>query len=140
MTDAVRAVSGVRIIGLHSDPDHDRSVLTFAGEEDAVLSGAIILAKACASELDLDRSQIITSDVSLFVLDGRVPDEGACVDLGIAYCHKSLKTSEKLLVGLHTDSRASFLGVRLNPMVRIPLDYATHEGPRPCAFPRFWER
>ena len=53
ITQAVRAVSGVRILGLHSDPDHNRSVLTFAGEEDPVLAGAIVLAKACAAELDL---------------------------------------------------------------------------------------
>ena len=53
ITEAVRAVPGVRVLGLHSDPDHNRSVLTFAGEEDAVLAGAVTLAKACASELDL---------------------------------------------------------------------------------------
>jgi glutamate formiminotransferase / 5-formyltetrahydrofolate cyclo-ligase len=53
ITNAVRAVPCVRVLGLHSDPDHNRSVLTFAGEEDAVLSGAITLAKACAAELDL---------------------------------------------------------------------------------------
>jgi glutamate formiminotransferase / 5-formyltetrahydrofolate cyclo-ligase len=53
ITEAVRAVPGVRVLGLHSDPDHNRSVLTFAGEEDAVLAGAVILAKACAIELDL---------------------------------------------------------------------------------------
>jgi glutamate formiminotransferase len=51
--EAVRAIPGVRILGLHSDPDHNRSVLTFAGGEDAVLSGAVGLAKACARELDL---------------------------------------------------------------------------------------
>jgi glutamate formiminotransferase len=45
--ESVRAVPGVRILGLHSDPDHNRSVLTFVGEEDAVLSGAIALAR-CA--------------------------------------------------------------------------------------------
>ena len=53
----------------------------------------------------LDRTRILDSDVFLFVLDGRVPDEGACVELGIAYCQKYLHNSEKLLVGLHTDIR-----------------------------------
>jgi glutamate formiminotransferase / 5-formyltetrahydrofolate cyclo-ligase len=53
ITEAVRAVPGVRVLGLHSDPDHNRSVLTFAGEEDAMLAGAVTLAKACTSELDL---------------------------------------------------------------------------------------
>jgi Nucleoside 2-deoxyribosyltransferase len=71
----------------------------------------------------LDRSRILDADVFLFVLDGRVPDEGACVELGTAYCQKYLHNGEKLLVGLHTDTRAAFIGGRLNPMVRVPLDY-----------------
>ena len=70
----------------------------------------------------LDKSTILESDVFLFVLDGRVPDEGACVELGIAYCQKELRNTEKLLVGLHTDTRAAFVGARLNPMVSVPLD------------------
>ena len=53
ITGAVRAVPGVRVLGVHCDPDHNRSVLTFAGQEHAVLSGAVALARACAAELDL---------------------------------------------------------------------------------------
>ncbi len=71
---------------------------------------------------ELDRGRILDADVFLFVLDGRVPDEGACVELGIAYCQKHLQNGEKLLLGLHTDTRAAFIGGRLNPMVRVPLD------------------
>lgn len=59
---------------------------------------------------ELDRSRILDSDVFLIVLDGRVPDEGACVELGIAYGQKYLQKGEKLLVGLHTDTRAAFIG------------------------------
>jgi hypothetical protein len=72
---------------------------------------------------DLDRTSIFDADVFLFVLDGRVPDEGACVELGIAYCQQYLQDGEKLLVGLHTDTRAAFIGGRLNPMVHVPLDH-----------------
>ena len=75
----------------------------------------------------LDRSRILDSDVFLFVLDGRVPDEGACVELGIAYCQRYLQNGEKLLLGLHTDTRAAFVGARLNPMVRVPLDYVVDD-------------
>ena len=75
----------------------------------------------------LDRSRILDSDVFLFVLDGRVPDEGACVELGIAHCQKYLRNGEKLLIGLHTDTRAAFVGARLNPMVRVPLDYVVDD-------------
>jgi hypothetical protein len=73
----------------------------------------------------LDRTRILDADV--FVLDGRVPDEGACVELGIAYCQKHLQNGEKLLVGLHTDTMAAFIGGRLNPMVHVPLDYVVDD-------------
>jgi len=80
ITDAVRTVPGIRVLGLHSDPDHNRSVLTFAGQEDAVLSGAIALAKACAADLDLasqagEHPRIGVLDVLPFV-----PLEGATMD------------------------------------------------------------
>jgi glutamate formiminotransferase / 5-formyltetrahydrofolate cyclo-ligase len=80
ITEAVRAVSDLRILGLHSDPDHNRSVLTFAGEEEPVLRGAIALAKACAAELDLasqsgEHPRMGVLDVLPFV-----PLEGATMD------------------------------------------------------------
>jgi hypothetical protein len=49
------------------------------------------------------------------------------VELGIAYCQKYLLNGEKLIVGLHTDARAAFVGARLNPMVRVPLDYVVDD-------------
>lgn len=72
---------------------------------------------------ELDTTKIIESDVFLFVLDGRVPDEGACVELGMAYTHKTLQHPNKFLIGLHTDTRSAFIGSKLNPMVRVPLEY-----------------
>jgi glutamate formiminotransferase len=89
ITEAVRAVPGVRILGLHSDPDHNRSVLTFAGEEDAVLSGAVALAKACAAELDLgtqagEHPRMGVLDVLPFV-----PLEGATMDDAIRLARRA---------------------------------------------------
>jgi nucleoside 2-deoxyribosyltransferase len=75
----------------------------------------------------LDREKILDCDVFVFVLDGRVPDEGACVELGMAHCQKHLQGGGKLLVGLHTDTRAAFIGSGLNPMVRVALDYIAHD-------------
>ena len=42
-------------------------------------------------------------------------------------CQKCLQNGEHLLVGLHTDTRAAFIGGRLNPMVRVPLDYVVDD-------------
>jgi len=78
----VRAVPGVRVLGLHSDPDHNRSVLTFAGEAEAVLEAAVALAEACASEIDLasqtgEHPRMGSLDVLPFVPLERATLEGA---------------------------------------------------------------
>jgi len=71
----------------------------------------------------VDKDHVLACDVFLFILDGRVPDEGACVELGIAYCQKELQQPSKRLVGLHTDARVAFPGGALNTMVGVPLEH-----------------
>ena len=71
----------------------------------------------------IDKDHVFAADILLFVLDGRVPDEGAAVELGLAYAHKELAMPRKRLVGLMTDARASFLEAKLNPMLAVPLEY-----------------
>ena len=70
----------------------------------------------------LDRDKLLQADIFLFVLDGRVPDEGGCVELGIAYGQKHLLQQDKLLIGLHTDMRGAFPGGKLNAMINGALD------------------
>ncbi|GAB6284751.1 MAG: hypothetical protein STSR0009_09510 [Methanoregula sp.] len=48
---------------------------------------------------NLDVEEIKKSDILIIILDGRVPDEGACVELGIAYA------LNKICIGLKTDPR-----------------------------------
>ncbi|APG59873.1 nucleoside 2-deoxyribosyltransferase [Christiangramia salexigens] len=71
---------------------------------------------------DLDVEQVLDSDVFLFILDGRVPDEGACFELGIAYYQKRHTNPEKQIIGLHTDMRASFINSKLNAMIEGAFD------------------
>lgn len=71
---------------------------------------------------ELDRDKIHQADIFLFVLDGRVPDEGACVELGIAYGQKHFLQQDKLLKGLHTDMRGAFPGGKLNAIINGALD------------------
>lgn len=53
----VGAVSGVRLLDTTSDPDHNRSVLTFAGEADAVEAAALALISAAYAEIDMRTHQ-----------------------------------------------------------------------------------
>jgi nucleoside 2-deoxyribosyltransferase len=48
---------------------------------------------------DLDVSEVRACDLFICILDGRVPDEGTCVELGMAYI------LEKECIGYQTDSR-----------------------------------
>lgn len=71
---------------------------------------------------DLDVKQVLGADIFLFVLDGRVPDEGACFELGVAYNQKSQNDSKKRIIGIHTDMRASFINSKLNAMLEGSFD------------------
>jgi glutamate formiminotransferase / 5-formyltetrahydrofolate cyclo-ligase len=53
ITDSVRAISGIIILDLHSDPEHNRSVLTFVGAAEPLLRASVALARACMEEIDL---------------------------------------------------------------------------------------
>jgi glutamate formiminotransferase len=53
IADSVRAVPGVRVLDLHSDPDHNRSVLTLVGEKEPLVEASVALARACVREIDL---------------------------------------------------------------------------------------
>lgn len=58
-----------------------------------------------------DVSEILKADILIFNLDGRIPDEGACVELGIAYANN------KRCYGIKTDTRSAELKLDLNPMI-----------------------
>ena len=60
---------------------------------------------------DLDVSEVKKADILFMNLDGRVPDEGACVELGIAF------DSGKRCYGFKTDTRSIESGLDLNPMI-----------------------
>ena len=58
-----------------------------------------------------DRDEVLKADIVFVLLDGRVPDEGACVELGIAYANG------KRCYGFKTDARSVEFGLDLNPMI-----------------------
>ena len=60
---------------------------------------------------DKDVSEVLKADIIFMLMDGRVPDEGACVELGIAYANG------KRCYGFKTDARAVENNLDLNPMI-----------------------
>jgi len=65
-----------------------------------------------------DEEAIRSADIVLCLLDGRVPDEGTCVELGMAYA------LGKICVGLKTDKRA----MDINGDNNVMIDGCLHAG------------
>ena len=59
----------------------------------------------------LDAGEVRKADIVFMNIDGRVPDEGASVELGIAY------GIGKRCYGFKTDTRAVEFGLEMNPMI-----------------------
>ncbi|WP_435102852.1 nucleoside 2-deoxyribosyltransferase [Halarchaeum sp. P4] len=60
---------------------------------------------------ELDREGVVESDAVIGVLDGRVPDEGVMIELGIAH------ENDIPVFGLKTDDRVFMPGEHLNAMI-----------------------
>ncbi|MGA7414764.1 MAG: glutamate formimidoyltransferase [Bryobacteraceae bacterium] len=81
----ITAVPGVLLLHRTSDPDHNRSVITFAGPEEAVLEAAVRAAIKSAETIDLTRHKGIhprlgSLDVLPFVPLGDTPLSN-CIDI-----------------------------------------------------------
>ena len=59
----------------------------------------------------LDATEVQKADIVFMNIDGRVPDEGACVELGMAYGFG------KRCYGFKTDTHSVEMGLDMNPMI-----------------------
>ncbi|MDR1740872.1 MAG: glutamate formimidoyltransferase [Synergistaceae bacterium] len=87
ITDAARAVPGVKVLDCSSDSDHNRSVLTFVGPPDAVKDAAFACCAKAASLIDMEQHRgghprIGATDVIPFV-----PVSGATMEECVAIAH-----------------------------------------------------
>lgn len=79
---------GTRLLDIHSDPDHNRSVLTFVGSEDAVGSGALRLAIEAARSIDLRRHRGVHPRTGALDVVPFVPLEGATLEDCVAVARR----------------------------------------------------
>jgi len=100
-------------------------VNVFLPQEDGGLVRELVAAGAAAHDaaravFEMDLAAIRKCDLLLLVMDGRVIDEGASVELGVAFA------LGKECVGLQTDSRRMLLD-RNNPMIDCALSQVFHD-------------
>jgi glutamate formiminotransferase len=87
IVDAIESVPGVLMLGWESDTDHNRSVVTFAGEPEAVLEGAIRGVGRASELIDLNEHKGVHPRVGAADVVPFVPLEGASIDECIAIAH-----------------------------------------------------
>ena len=73
-----------------------------------------------------DKNAVLASDVLLCILDGRVPDEGMAVELGLGYADRIYHNAHRKLIGFSTDQRI-FSAAGINAMLAGALDEVHHD-------------
>lgn len=111
LTDAIEAL-GIRVFL----PQRD------GAESNRAPYDAMSREERRAAIFELDREQVFACDIFLIVTNGRVPDEGAAVELGMAHAHREITGTPRLIVALHTDVRHTFRHAALNPMLSQAVD------------------
>lgn len=77
LAEAVRAAPGVWLLDETADPDHNRSVLTFAGQGEAVLEAAVRAARVALEHIDLRSQTGVHPRIGAMDVLPFVPLEGA---------------------------------------------------------------
>ncbi|HOI25103.1 MAG TPA: glutamate formimidoyltransferase [Caldisericia bacterium] len=115
--DAIRQNSSLKLIDYSSDADHNRTVITFVGESDALVEGALELSKRAVQRIDLNTQK------------GTHPRMGAIdvipfVPLGNTTIQDCIKTSEilaqKVAESLHLPVYLYALSARTENRKKLP--------------------
>ncbi|MGH9558034.1 MAG: glutamate formimidoyltransferase [Bryobacteraceae bacterium] len=89
IVEAIGSAPGVLMLGWESDVDHNRSVVTFAGEPEAVLEGAIRGTAKAAEVVDLTHHQGVHPRVGAADVIPFAPLEGATIEECIEIAHRA---------------------------------------------------
>ena len=85
---AVASVAGVRLLDQTSDPDHNRSVFTFAGEPEAVIAAAHALVDVSLQEIDMRTHKGAHPRLGAVDVVPFVPISGITIDECVKISHR----------------------------------------------------
>jgi glutamate formiminotransferase len=89
IVDAIQSMPGVLMLGWESDADHNRSVVTFAGEPEAVLEGAIRGVGRASELIDLSEHRGVHPRVGAADVIPFVPLDGSTMDDCVSIAHRA---------------------------------------------------
>jgi glutamate formiminotransferase len=86
---AIESVAGTMVLHRTSDWDHNRSVVTFAGQEEAVLESAVRAAAVAAARIDLNTHRGVHPRLGVLDVLPFIPLEGATIEDCVAIAHRA---------------------------------------------------
>lgn len=86
---AISSVAGSFVLHRTSDPDHNRSVITFAGTPESVVESAVRSARAAAERIDLNQHSGVHPRLGALDVLPFVPLEGSTVDQCVDLAHEA---------------------------------------------------
>jgi glutamate formiminotransferase len=89
IVEAIRSAGGVKVLGWESDTDHNRSVVTFAGEPHAVMEGAIRGVGRAAELIDLNLHAGVHPRVGAADVIPFVPLAGDSIETCVDVAHRA---------------------------------------------------
>ncbi|MBU0572962.1 MAG: glutamate formimidoyltransferase [Candidatus Margulisbacteria bacterium] len=91
--EIVQAVRACKVLDVHSDPDHNRSVVTFVGDQDKVRRGAVELAERAFQLLDLREHEGVHPRIGVVDVVPFIPLEetGATMKEAVKIAHQTGK-------------------------------------------------
>lgn len=108
ITDAIREVRGTHVLNVSSDPDHNRTVVTFVGDVAAVEEAAFRAIRTAAEKIDLDEHEgehprIGATDVCPFI-----PVKGVTMDECVALARRlGQRVGEELGIAVYLYGEAA---------------------------------
>ena len=110
IASAVRATPGVRLLGVSSDPSHNRSVLTFVGDAEGVSAAVDALFAAAVPRIDLTRHKGEHPRMGAVDVVPLIPIRGATVEDCVQLSRRigaSIAQHHAIPVFLYEDSASS---------------------------------
>jgi glutamate formiminotransferase/formiminotetrahydrofolate cyclodeaminase len=112
---AVEAVAGVVVLNVHRDPDHNRSVITFAGEPEPVAEAAFRAAGLAAELIDLRSHQGVHPRLGATDVMPFVPIRDVTMEECIALAHRTgERIANELGIPVYFYERAALRPARVN--------------------------
>ena len=86
---AVDSVAGVAVLDTHSDPDHNRSVITFVGAPESVVEASLRAARVAVELIDLRAHTGAHPRVGALDVLPFVPVKGVTLEECVALAHRA---------------------------------------------------